>query len=429
MCRIMMLLFLAGMITVNGALAEQADQKSEYLADLKKQMQQEKTQPGETIQGEVSTSPVEQNKTVETKTGGDEPVIRVLLMDSGYNSYFHPELVLVCNGKETVYTPETVKAEGGSVTVPECGEGIRITSIRRQNGNPVYEGSLHIMAKEEGIVAVNELPLESYLRAVVPSEMPSGYEKEALKAQAVCARTYAWIHMQEHGLEEYGADVDDSVNYQVYQNIPPQESTTEAVQETNGQILCQNGEPVETYYFSTSAGVTSTDEIWGADTAASYLKSVPCEFDSEEPWSRWQVEIPWQNLEDRVEKETGQPESLIGISITEKQESGAVTGLSAITETGTLDLEDEYSIREFLSPAGCVITEKDGTGTEGGTLLPSSYFELTVVPQKSVIVTGGGYGHGVGMSQNGANEMAKQDYDYEEILDYFYKDVELEQIS
>ena len=98
--------------------------------------------------------------------------------------------------------------------------------------------------------------------------MPSGYEKEALKAQAVCARTYAWIHMQEHGLEEYGADVDDSVNYQVYQNIPPQESTTEAVQETNGQILCQNGEPVETYYFSTSAGVTSTDEIWGADAAA-----------------------------------------------------------------------------------------------------------------------------------------------------------------
>ena len=108
MCRSMMLLFLTGMITVNGALAEQADQKSEYLADLKKQMQQEKTQPGETIQGEVSTSPVEQNKTVETKTGGDEPVIRVLLMDSGYNSYFHPELVLVCNGKETVYTPETV---------------------------------------------------------------------------------------------------------------------------------------------------------------------------------------------------------------------------------------------------------------------------------------------------------------------------------
>ena len=141
------------------------------------------------------------------------------------------------------------------------------------------------------------------------------------------------------------------------------------------------------------------------------------------------MEIPWQNLEDMVEKETGQPESLIGISITEKQESGAVTGLSAITETGTLDLEDEYSIREFLSPAGCVITGKDGTGTEGGTLLPSSYFELAVVPQKSVIVTGGGYGHGVGMSQNGANEMAKQGYDYEEILDYFYKDVELEQIS
>ena len=202
------------------------------------------------------------------------------------------------------------------------------------------------MAKEEGIVAVNELPLESYLRAVVPSEMPSGYEKEGAEGSGgPVPGTYAWIHMQEHGLEEYGADVDDSVNYQVYQNIPPQESTTEAVQETNGQILCQNGEPVETIlFFSTSAGVTSTDEIWGAD-AARFLseKRAPVSLTVKKPWSRWQVEIPWQNLEDRVEKETGQPESLIGISITEKQESGAVTGLSAITETRTLDLEDEYS--------------------------------------------------------------------------------------
>lgn len=422
-------MFLAGMAAVNRALAEQADRKSEYFADLKKQLQQEKTQPGETIQEEENTSPVEQNKTVESKTGGEEPVIRVLLMDSGYNSYFHPELVLVCNGKETVYTPETVKAEGGFVTVPECGGGIRITSIRRQNGNPVYEGSFHIMAKEEGLVVVNVLPLESYLKAVVPSEMPSGYEKEALKAQAVCARTYAWIHIQEQGLEEYGADVDDSVNYQVYQNIPPQESTTEAVMETRGQILCQNGEPVETYYFSTSAGVTSTDEIWGADSAAPYLKSVSCSFDSGEPWSRWQVEIPWRNLEERAKEALGESGGLTGISITEKQESGAVTGLSAVTEAGVLDLGDEYAVREFLSPSGCVITENDGTETEGGALLPSSYFTMEADPGVSVVITGGGYGHGVGMSQTGANEMAKQGYDSEEILDYFFKDVEIDEIS
>ena len=77
---------------------------------------------------------------------------------------------------------------------------------------------------------INELPLETYLEAVVPSEMPSGYHKEALKAQAVCARTYAWKQMQEGRLSKYGADVDDSVNYQVYQNIAPQQATSEADQ-------------------------------------------------------------------------------------------------------------------------------------------------------------------------------------------------------
>ena len=103
-------------------------------------------------------------------------------------------------------------------------------------------------------------------------------------AQAVCARTYAWKQMQGEGVSGYPADVDDSVSYQVYGNIQPQESTSEAVEETKGLILTREGEPIEAYYFSTSAGATSTDEIWGAEEAAPYLKSVVCEFDENSPW-------------------------------------------------------------------------------------------------------------------------------------------------
>ncbi len=129
-----------------------------------------------------------------------------------------------------------------------------------------YDGSIEIIPKAEGLIIVNELFLEKYLTRVVPSEMPATYEKEALKAQAVCARTYAWKQIQEQRLHELEADVDDTVNFQVYGNMERQKAATEAVKrETEGQILRQDGEAVEAYYFSTSAGVTSTDEIWGSD--------------------------------------------------------------------------------------------------------------------------------------------------------------------
>ena len=204
--------------------------------------------------------------------------IRVLLMTTDYQSYFHPRVTVLRDGKEIVCSFENMAASEEPVVIPAHENGIQLTSIQRQCGNPVYQGSLEIQRTDQGFTVINELPLETYLEAVVPSEMPSGYQKEALKAQAVCARTYAWKQMQEGRLSKYGADVDDSVNYQVYQNIAPQQATSEAVRETEGKILCQNGKPVQAYYFSTSSGVTSTDEIWGAEEPAPYLKSVDCGF-------------------------------------------------------------------------------------------------------------------------------------------------------
>ena len=167
-----------------------------------------------------------------------------------------------------------------------------MTSIERQCGNPVYYGKLELIRNGESLNLINELSLEEYLKGVVPSEMPPSYEEQALMAQAVCARTYAWKQMQGEGVSGYPADVDDSVSYQVYGNIQPQESTSEAVEETKGLILTREGEPIEAYYFSTSAGATSTDEIWGAEEAAPYLKSVVCEFDENSPWREWKVTIP-----------------------------------------------------------------------------------------------------------------------------------------
>lgn len=357
--------------------------------------------------------------------------VRVLIRNTDQQSYYHSAVTLTYQGEERTYTADSPELKEGSVVL--CAEeGIAVSSVKRQDGIPVYRGSLEIKAENEGLLLINELSMEQYLEGVVPSEMPSSYPSEALKAQAVCARTYAWKQIQEKRLEEYGADVDDSVNFQVYQNIFPQESTTKAVKDTKGEVICQNKELIEAYYFSTSAGATSTDEVWGAREAASYLKSVPCTFDAQEPWSAWEVEIPWDQLQTNARKYTASEAALKSIQITRKNQSGAVIGLWVTTDSGSFSLSEEYDIREFLSPSGCTIHGKDGAVMTGDALLLSAYFTMELYPGEKVYISGKGYGHGVGMSQNGAKAMAEQGYTYREILDYFFQDIEIlqaEQVS
>lgn len=152
------------------------------------------------------------------KASAADPVIRVILTTTDFNSRYHQEITVSYDGKEITYTAEEVKKQGDKVRIPAQKDGIRILSIQRQSGTPVYDGSIEIIPKEEGLIIVNELFLEKYLTRVVPSEMPATYEKEALKAQAVCARTYAWKQIQEQRLHELEADVDDTVDFQVYGN-------------------------------------------------------------------------------------------------------------------------------------------------------------------------------------------------------------------
>lgn len=422
---------LGGLVFLNQAVAGKTKERTAWAEQAEKDAAAEKEKFLNTENSEaktVNSSGQESGQAREkVKSVSAAEDIRVLLTTTDFASYYHPSVTVEADGEQTTWTPEEVAAaKDQRVRISAGEEGVKITSVQRQCGTPVYQGSLELRPGAGGILVINQLPLEEYLKSVVPSEMPASYDMEALKAQAICARTYAVKQREEHRLESLGADVDDSVNYQVYGNIAVQETSTEAVEETKGQVLCQNGEPIEAYYFSTSAGVTSTDEIWGAEEAASWLKSVPCSFDSDQPWSRWQVRIPWDVLQSAAAAHLGQEGALLDVAVTKRQESGAVTGMNVVTEAGSFTLNEEYEIRQFLSPSGCMITEKNGAETEGGALLPSAYFDLTLNNGVSVTVTGRGYGHGVGMSQTAANEMAKQGYTCEEILDYFFKNVEID---
>lgn len=354
-----------------------------------------------------------------------EPKIRVLLMDSGYDTYQHTKVSVLIQGKAVSYTAEDLGKPGEIITLDGGDEGITVTSIQRNYGNPTYKGILKIKKAEnqEALYLINELPLETYLEGVVPSEMPSSYHQEALKAQAVCARTYAWKQMEDSCLEKYGADVDDSVNFQVYQNQAQAETTDDAVACTKGQVMTHNGELIQAYYFSTSAGTTSTDQIWGADSAAPYLKSVACRFDQDQPWGSWKVDIPWEKLADSTALYN--KGKLQGLLVTKKSESGAVTGLTVNTDLGSFLVEGEYDVRSFLTPAGCQIIQHDGSTTAGGNLLPSAYFTMEQKAGSAVYIRGKGYGHGVGMSQSGADQMAAEGYTWREILEYFFNEIQI----
>ena len=269
---------------------------------------------------------------------------------------------------------------------------------------------------------------------MVPSEMPSSYPEEALKAQAVCARTYACVQMINSSLEYLGAQVDDSVSYQVYQNSGEAEETIRAVEETSGEILLNHGSPINAYYFSTSHGKTSTDQVWAASVPSSYLRSVECTFDSGEPWYQWEVEISLAKILANFQGMFGGLSSVTGIETGEENAGEGVLKLIAHTDQGDKELHNEYDIRTALYHEGLTITRQDGSQVMGSSLLPSAYFTLEEKKDRQgnltgYLIRGGGYGHGVGMSQNGAKGMAEAGKDYREILSYFYKDVEIGNIK
>lgn len=269
---------------------------------------------------------------------------------------------------------------------------------------------------------IEEVNLDEYLYGVVSAEMPANYETEALKAQAVVARTYTIYQMKHNSNKHENADICD--NYACCQawiskedriskwNGEEAESNwnkiEEAVNSTTGKIVTYNGEPINAFFHSNSGGVTeSSVNIWGGIDYP-YLKSV--ETAGEDGYKQYtsQVEISKQDLVNRLK---------------EKYQ----------------DCEIDYSqenciqILEYTS-SGRVKTIKFGNkeiaGTEARSILGLKSTNFTFSINGDIVtfsVTG--YGHGVGMSQTGADSMAKSGANYEEIIKHFYTNVEITEIK
>ena len=319
-----------------------------------------------------------------------------------------------------------VSSDGGMFYFPELG---------RAEEDIGYEGSLEIRKTDQGLLLVNVLSLEDYLCGVLPSEMSASFPTEALKAQAICARTYA-IQQQESGrAKAYGADLDDSTSYQVYNNRCHGEETDQAVKETAGLVMMQDGVLADARYYSTSCGLDlhmdlSEDSVFAAFLQEDKKRSV----EAEEPMYRWKTSIRLSDLQAKTEWKR-----IESLEITERDDRGAAVCLEVAGQKSTgrksvcEKIEGEYQIRQFLALADPVITLQDESTREGWQLLPSAFILLNPVTEEEGLtgyeILGGGYGHGEGLSQNGAKHMAEQGENYEEILKNYYGAIEIVRYS
>ena len=266
---------------------------------------------------------------------------------------------------------------------------------------------------------VEEISLDEYLYGVVSAEMPASFEEEALKAQAVVARTYTIYKIVNNDGKHKDADICDSPNccqawiskedrFARWDDAEAQDNWNKivnAVNSTQGKIITYNGEPINAFFHSNSGGSTEAPiDVWGG-SGYPYLQAVTTS--GEDAYSQYssEAEFTKQEFEDKIKEEHSDFEIDFDeedcIKIEEYTDGNRVKKI----KVGNLELSG-VEIRNIFG-------------------LRSANFEVNIEKDKikfSVI----GYGHGVGMSQTGADSLAKEGKTYEGIIHHFYTDVEIE---
>jgi stage II sporulation protein D len=315
--------------------------------------------------------------------------------------------------------------EGGTIRLAPAGTQPLVFD------GTAYRGEIEIFASGPGsLSAVNVVDLESYLRGVLPGEIGSRPEEEieAVKAQAVAARTYAVSSSGGRG--EGGFDVFATVEDQVYRGADSDDPVCDrAVMETEGECLTYGGEPIHAYFHSTCGGRTEArEEVWELP-GVPYLNEVwdtPHEdrfvdpFCADAPNFTWTERWSGDEIERLIAEQLpntastpvrGPIREVRDIDVTVRAPSGRVRWLQIETDAGTY--------RVFGDRVRWLLRRPDS-----GRILRSAWFDLEVGRRggkvSEVVARGRGYGHGVGMCQHGAMEMARRGYSYAEILMHYY---------
>ncbi len=307
----------------------------------------------------------------------------------------------------------------------------------------------------EKMTVINRLDPEEYLYGVIHQEMSQSNPIEALKAQAIAARNFIAVKENTHSALGFG--VCTTTHCQVYKGYEGEyPNTNQAVDETRGLLMYSNGLPVEAYYHKNSGGYTENSEnVWYA--ALSYLRST---LDPYAPEYSWDYSMSFEEVRSILESNGYNTGEIYGVSVGTRTDAGSVYDLDFNCEEGVITLQKDkirsvFGSTNIKSCLFSVVSESAGMSVQGAEDKTQSENQLFVLsrggniaaankdalymtnggdavqlqpstdPDGTMTLAGTGYGHRLGMSQDGAIAMANKGYTYEEILHFYYSDVEI----
>jgi stage II sporulation protein D len=376
------------------------------------------------------------------------PFVRVLMVESKNEVRIDADgsmaIECISGGQQTVYYSQTVTLTMYGVklrAVNNHGDVIQdgsdeINFIPRGTGSHIrydgrrYRGMFKALPNGNNVRVVNILYMEDYLRGVVPPEIGprNDSETEAIKTQAVAARTYAMGHLGQYGTEPY--DMKSTVVDQIYEGMESEVDLVDrAIDATTGQVIMFQGNYINAYYHSTCGGMTDNiEEVWDKP-AAPYLKPVPdsgaCSWSKYYDWSEKFTEPQLRGrIEQYLSSDRGKEIRLApitDIAVSERTAGGRVAKLTIRTK------DDTY--RFYKDRIRWVI----GRASNPDLILPSDKFDVELDrgdkdKLSSITIHGGGYGHGVGLCQCGAIGMSRKGWTFDQIIPYYYRGVEIRKL-
>lgn len=264
----------------------------------------------------------------------------------------------------------------------------------------IFRGEIKVLRNNKGLLVINVVNLEEYLYGVIRNEVSTWWPMEAIKAQAIAARTYALYQIKESRGKDY--DVTADVSSQVYGGIFSEKwRTSKAVDKTKGKVLTYNGTIFPTYYHATCGGGTfDASYLWKIDLPP--LKGVKCDWCKKSPHYSWEKWVPVQKIKAKLEGAGYAIGDITGFEPIKVDPSRRILEIRIKGSTNTVDIQGK-DFRRIIGP----------------DILRSTNFKVTLVGPY-VAFEGLGWGHGVGMCQWGAYYMARAGKKTEEILSFYY---------